>query len=660
MKNQFLTSLLCILLTAPLFSQTQVEEQLLFDFDSYELTQSHQNQIDEFIKSVSQNSYVEFTIIGHTDQDGSDDYNIELSKKRAQSVKDKLQALILHENLIDIEWKGESELVDANNSTSSKKKNRRVTVQAHILNFENTDDIIKVVHELKPNTFNIDHTQDRQITCNQGTIIDIPANAFTYMDGSDIGDAKVEIEIKEAFTYSDFISEGLFTQSKSDILETGGMIYVNATVNGKPIKFKEGESIEITYPAQNVEEDMELFYASTDDSGRIDWEATNQPITSRTASTFDIEIDWDSFLAFDFNGGEERPYLDFPPLDKKPPLAVKPYPPAKPLKPTLENTPVNVGTLDKVFMSKKKKEALREEKFKEALANYKKQKIKYEADYAKYLENVEIYKVQKPIKDKALADWNKLVTDRIEAIKTYKGQMLRFHVYAQIQGAIKSIKSKVGERTNKQLLNLLNNYMKSPVSLTINEKKLYLKAFKDQTRMILQERKIYPEIVDFATKKNHNLYPAFSNVVKLAKKHAIEEEFEKTGKIDDGSFGSYVTNISTFGWMNCDRYRTYDPRILADVRLKDEGTDTKYYLIFKDMRSMLSGSKGDSEYYFRGLPKRKDVKLVGVKLVDSVPHIAVADYKIQDTNNLEMAFRKASLKEIRSELNSLNALASNL
>ncbi len=66
-------------------------------------------------------------IIGHTDSDGTENDNLELSKKRAESVK-----LFLIKNFgiesskIVIEGKGESEPLDTNATTEGKANNRRV------------------------------------------------------------------------------------------------------------------------------------------------------------------------------------------------------------------------------------------------------------------------------------------------------------------------------------------------------------------------------------------------------------------------------------------------------------------------------------------------------------------------------------------------------
>lgn len=68
-----------------------------------------------------------FQIIGHTDGDGEAEYNMYLSKGRAESVKAILvsQFGVDDTKLIAI-GKGETDKVDNNNTASGKANNRRV------------------------------------------------------------------------------------------------------------------------------------------------------------------------------------------------------------------------------------------------------------------------------------------------------------------------------------------------------------------------------------------------------------------------------------------------------------------------------------------------------------------------------------------------------
>jgi len=659
MKCQILTLIFYSLISLKTASsQTEYVQNIYFDFDKSIITNDHKKLIQSFVNKLDKHGYSEITIVGHTDQDGSNQYNKELSQKRAHSVKSYLASQELEQRITGIDWKGETELISRENSSSSKKQNRRVALIAHAYDFENSNDILTSIDDKSPTVVNVNSKESQNINCKQGTIVNIPKDAFVNLDGSPMTSSNIEVEVKEAFTYADFISEGLFTHSKGDILETGGMIYVNATSNGQPIKLKEGQTIEVLYPAQEVKKDMELFYATYDENNEIDWAPTSQPFASTTVGTsaYDYEIDWDALLNFDFEGAIERPSLYFPEMASKPSLGHKPFPPSKPIEPTLQNTSVQLNTIDKVLKGKKKKEALKQEKYEEAKKKYDAELADYEESYKNYLTNLENYKNAIPQKEAAIIDWNKEVDRRIGAVNNYKSGMKKFHVYAQIKGVSKKIKKEVGQKSNKELLNLLNRMMQSPINLSLNERRLYRKVFGNQTKRILDERKIYPKDIEFRTEYNKSVFPYIAEIISRSKQQAIEEEFAKTGKIDNGEFGKYLTNISQLGWINCDRFANFPQQMLANVYLKDEGDDVKYYLIFTDMKSMLPAkrTKDKESYVIANMPQDKQVKIVGVKLNDKEPQMSVIDYKIGKDNYLAMEFNPASLSDIRTELNAID------
>ena len=66
-------------------------------------------------------------IVGHTDSDGNDSSNRDLSKRRAQSVKNALVSIYnIDESRLKVDGKGEAQPVADNNTPEGKAQNRRV------------------------------------------------------------------------------------------------------------------------------------------------------------------------------------------------------------------------------------------------------------------------------------------------------------------------------------------------------------------------------------------------------------------------------------------------------------------------------------------------------------------------------------------------------
>jgi len=76
---------------------------------------------------LTENPDVRINIVGHTDSDGADDANLDLSKRRSASVKNELvKTFGIDAARIETDGKGESVPVASNNSPANKALNRRV------------------------------------------------------------------------------------------------------------------------------------------------------------------------------------------------------------------------------------------------------------------------------------------------------------------------------------------------------------------------------------------------------------------------------------------------------------------------------------------------------------------------------------------------------
>ncbi|ULQ57114.1 OmpA family protein [Flavihumibacter rivuli] len=76
---------------------------------------------------LNENPDVKIKIIGHTDSDGNDAANLDLSKRRAAAVKNELvKTFTIDASRIETEGKGETQPVASNDTPSNKALNRRV------------------------------------------------------------------------------------------------------------------------------------------------------------------------------------------------------------------------------------------------------------------------------------------------------------------------------------------------------------------------------------------------------------------------------------------------------------------------------------------------------------------------------------------------------
>ena len=102
------------------------DRALNFDFDKSFVKPQYDEMLTNLKEFIEKNDY-EVTIEGHTDYIASNQYNMGLSKRRAEAVKAKLIELGLDPSrLVAIVPKGEEEPVADNSTTEGRAKNRRV------------------------------------------------------------------------------------------------------------------------------------------------------------------------------------------------------------------------------------------------------------------------------------------------------------------------------------------------------------------------------------------------------------------------------------------------------------------------------------------------------------------------------------------------------
>jgi uncharacterized protein (TIGR02145 family) len=100
---------------------------ILFDVNSDKLKPESYSTLKEISDILKENAGIRILVVGHTDSDGSNESNIDLSKRRAESVKKELVTKFnIDAARIETDGKGESEPLDKNDSAVSKAKNRRV------------------------------------------------------------------------------------------------------------------------------------------------------------------------------------------------------------------------------------------------------------------------------------------------------------------------------------------------------------------------------------------------------------------------------------------------------------------------------------------------------------------------------------------------------
>jgi OOP family OmpA-OmpF porin len=105
-----------------------VLEGVTFDVNSARLTMQSQPILNDVADGLKKHPRMKVELQGHTDDTGPDAYNLSLSKKRADAVREYLLTQGVPGTQLTAKGYGESQPLDNNKTPEGRSKNRRVVM----------------------------------------------------------------------------------------------------------------------------------------------------------------------------------------------------------------------------------------------------------------------------------------------------------------------------------------------------------------------------------------------------------------------------------------------------------------------------------------------------------------------------------------------------
>lgn len=119
-------------------------------------------------------------------------------------------------------------------------------------------------------TFEINGNEDNVVEGEDGTILVCPKGCFLNSNG-DVVETAIKIELAEALSTQNMLLSNLTTTSNGSELETDGMIYFNATANGKQLVVNKNIPVHIEIPTNQKKLDMMVYKGIRDEKGNMNW-----------------------------------------------------------------------------------------------------------------------------------------------------------------------------------------------------------------------------------------------------------------------------------------------------------------------------------------------------------------------------------------------------
>lgn len=99
---------------------------IFFDFDQVTLKAESYPELDRIVKMMSERATMVVKIDGHADATGTEQYNLDLSKRRAAAVQKYIVGKGVDQSRVNIAFFGESKPLVPNTTKENRRKNRRV------------------------------------------------------------------------------------------------------------------------------------------------------------------------------------------------------------------------------------------------------------------------------------------------------------------------------------------------------------------------------------------------------------------------------------------------------------------------------------------------------------------------------------------------------
>lgn len=106
-----------------------VIDNIYYDYDKATLRKESIPVLEQLVNILQENPTIHVEISGHTDSDGSDEYNLKLSDARAKSVVDYLIKSGIAAERLTAKGYGETKPIAPNDTPANKQKNRRTEMK---------------------------------------------------------------------------------------------------------------------------------------------------------------------------------------------------------------------------------------------------------------------------------------------------------------------------------------------------------------------------------------------------------------------------------------------------------------------------------------------------------------------------------------------------
>lgn len=682
-----------------LFAQDWDQHVLYFESAAYQLSPNQKKELDRFLGQTADIKDPQYSIQAFTDNVGDYASNQLLAKNRTETF----QKYLLSKGVGQAKITVQKARIATQATTAERQEFRKVilTIYAKNYNYKSSPDFKELnaffakEREAAKQKFEISADQEEMITAEQGTEIRFPANCLIREDGKAI-QGPIQVEVIEAYKTSDLILQNLSTNSGDQVLETGGMVFIEAKdQDGAKLTIKEGANVEMSLSSEEaLGAGMQIFEGKEHAGGDVDWENTEYWVQRGVANEFEVET-------YNRNMSEQieervQYLVSFPStrldaLKEVPKLSnkkIKQY--LK--KPSRFEKDQNIQEYI-VFSDQVRAELIGKVNLIDTFdyPTYMDAWFGLDIDYERLAKAVIAVNGQAHFWRKSANQYNKEGYDFNAFIEELEQADL-YEVNAKDSAVIIGISKAAGQGFSN-----IVEYLGSPYGGKQNKNlKAYLRWLKEEQNAIqklydnlspkgtpltkkelaillkFNKKKIPSPAYQILEEEYQKFMPIYKNkaqddvLIKIEgnqlELNRVKEMYEELRKIygilkPDELHSLYrnMLNLNQLAWINCDRFFQYKGPRGSIQLLAKKHTNVQFYIIFKDINSVLTVPYKVEQAAFisMNIPLELEVKIIGLRTTANTFYFFETGGKAQDLQEVEANFKLCTEAEMRGTLKGL-------
>lgn len=412
-------------------------------------------------------------------------------------------------------------------------------------------------------------SRDTVLRAAEGTVLWVPANAFVDPTGCSIAAGLVELRVRELYSLADIVLNNLSTRSGNQLLETGGMVQLEASAAGQLCTLRKDARLLLSLPTTRRQPDMQLFTGvRTNAPNTLDWQTPRAQLN--------LEVEYWKIKRATFPKGAG-------PLTQQ-------------LRKTISYSPAVRRQLDAMKPAQAARRELRR-----LSRNLGRPVLAVVHTRFRISESGNVLQPE--------TTGGVYLPELAEQVRTAISQLPRWNP-ARWEGVAVPSWHSISTRFTTDGKLLIDEYWDVMETYRQFEKSQFVLAF---------ERQVSDSTLQQATASN---------------------------------ISRYLFSIGQLGWINCDRFiESPQPRITFAINTGPADTDVK--LVFKNMRSVLTGRSSRGQTEFANLPQGEPVTIVAIRQQNDTTYLATQATILGPRTEQNLTFRAVNLTQLKEAINRL-------